>query len=203
MCVFPRKLKKLIRYIQSKQGAFQEEERQKKLQRYETDHFLEPFAGLTPEYMEMSERPIKPTVLHMIQFRKQFLLFNVKINCCSPTNILSSISLLSSPLSSHPVRLCDSVRGILPPRSSFCFAKQHHWNTTGCQKVCGRVAPPSGSQSQRHWWVSSVFFKKKNPLKTDKCPLVVQERGNQWLMCWQEYGTTYYEGSQKLLSSLM
>uniref|UniRef100_A0A7N8WP51 Anoctamin n=1 Tax=Mastacembelus armatus TaxID=205130 RepID=A0A7N8WP51_9TELE len=47
------KLKKLIRYIRSKQGAFQEEERQKKLQRYETDHFLEPFAGLTPEYMEM------------------------------------------------------------------------------------------------------------------------------------------------------
>ncbi|XP_034541039.1 anoctamin-1-like [Notolabrus celidotus] len=47
------KLKKLIRYIQSKQGAFQEEERQKKLQRYEKDHFLEPFAGLTPEYMEM------------------------------------------------------------------------------------------------------------------------------------------------------
>lgn len=52
---FLRKLKKLIRYIQSKQGAFQEEERQKKLQRYETDHFLEPFAGLTPEYMEMSK----------------------------------------------------------------------------------------------------------------------------------------------------
>ncbi|KAM8891446.1 anoctamin-1 isoform 2-T3 [Spinachia spinachia] len=47
------KLKKLIRYIRSKQGAFQEEERKKKLQRYETDHFLEPFAGLTPEYMEM------------------------------------------------------------------------------------------------------------------------------------------------------
>ncbi|XP_041852715.1 anoctamin-1-like isoform X1 [Melanotaenia boesemani] len=47
------KLKKLIRYIRSKQGTFHEEERQKKLQRYETDHFLEPFAGLTPEYMEM------------------------------------------------------------------------------------------------------------------------------------------------------
>uniref|UniRef100_UPI003AB05E63 anoctamin-1-like n=1 Tax=Centroberyx gerrardi TaxID=166262 RepID=UPI003AB05E63 len=47
------KLKKLIRYIRSKRGAFQEEEREKKLQRYETDHFLEPFAGLTPEYMEM------------------------------------------------------------------------------------------------------------------------------------------------------
>ncbi|TNN01044.1 hypothetical protein fugu_012290 [Takifugu bimaculatus] len=36
------KLKKLLRYIQSKQGAVPEEERQKKLQRYETDHFLEP-----------------------------------------------------------------------------------------------------------------------------------------------------------------
>lgn len=50
-----RKLKKLIRYIRSKQGGYQEEERKKKLLRYETDHFLEPFAGLTPEYMEMSE----------------------------------------------------------------------------------------------------------------------------------------------------
>ncbi|XP_049339963.1 anoctamin-1-like [Astyanax mexicanus] len=47
------KLKKLIRYIKSKRNAFQEEEREKKLQRYETDYFLEPFAGLTPEYMEM------------------------------------------------------------------------------------------------------------------------------------------------------
>uniref|UniRef100_A0A667Z2I4 Anoctamin n=1 Tax=Myripristis murdjan TaxID=586833 RepID=A0A667Z2I4_9TELE len=47
------KLKKLIRYIRSKHGTFQEEEREKKLQRYEIDHFLEPFAGLTPEYMEM------------------------------------------------------------------------------------------------------------------------------------------------------
>ncbi|KAM4572726.1 anoctamin-1 isoform 2-T2 [Odontesthes bonariensis] len=47
------KLKKLIRYIRSEHGTFQEEERQKKFQRYEADHFLEPFAGLTPEYMEM------------------------------------------------------------------------------------------------------------------------------------------------------
>ncbi|CAL9697025.1 unnamed protein product [Knipowitschia caucasica] len=47
------KIKKLIRYIQSKQESYQEQDRQKKLQRYETDHFLEPFAGLTPEYMEM------------------------------------------------------------------------------------------------------------------------------------------------------
>lgn len=53
--MFFSKLKKLIRYIRSKQGAFQEEERQKKLTRYETDHFLEPFGGLTPEYMEMSQ----------------------------------------------------------------------------------------------------------------------------------------------------
>ncbi|XP_039604731.1 anoctamin-1a isoform X3 [Polypterus senegalus] len=48
------KLKKLIRYIKSKrQSAQEEEEREKKLQRYETDYDLEPFVGLTPEYMEM------------------------------------------------------------------------------------------------------------------------------------------------------
>uniref|UniRef100_A0A9J8BPC2 Anoctamin n=1 Tax=Cyprinus carpio carpio TaxID=630221 RepID=A0A9J8BPC2_CYPCA len=47
------KLKKLIRFIKSQRGSFQEKEYEKKLQRYETDHFLEPFAGLTPEYMEM------------------------------------------------------------------------------------------------------------------------------------------------------
>ncbi|XP_065154051.2 anoctamin-1 isoform X1 [Paramisgurnus dabryanus] len=47
------KLKKLIRFIKSKRGSFQEEEYEKKLQRYETDYFLEPFVGLTPEYMEM------------------------------------------------------------------------------------------------------------------------------------------------------
>ncbi|XP_077567984.1 anoctamin-1-like isoform X1 [Stigmatopora nigra] len=46
------KLKKFIRYIQSKQGSFQEE-MQKQLKRQYTDHFLEPFSGLTPEYMEM------------------------------------------------------------------------------------------------------------------------------------------------------
>ncbi|KAK9952794.1 hypothetical protein ABG768_018601 [Culter alburnus] len=47
------KLKKLIRYIKSKRGSYQEQENEKKLQRYETDYFLEPFVGLTPEYMEM------------------------------------------------------------------------------------------------------------------------------------------------------
>ncbi|RXN09471.1 anoctamin-1-like isoform X4 [Labeo rohita] len=47
------KLKKLIRFIKSKRASFQEEEYEKKLQRYETDYFLEPFVGLTPEYMEM------------------------------------------------------------------------------------------------------------------------------------------------------
>ena len=55
------KLKKLIRYIKSKRTAFQEEEREMRLQRYETDNFLEPFAGLTPEYMEMRESGI-PTM---------------------------------------------------------------------------------------------------------------------------------------------
>ncbi|XP_033913444.2 anoctamin-1-like isoform X4 [Acipenser ruthenus] len=47
------KLKKLIRYFKSKRTSVPEEENNKKLQRYEVDYYLEPFAGLTPEYMEM------------------------------------------------------------------------------------------------------------------------------------------------------
>ncbi|XP_027685944.2 anoctamin-1 isoform X3 [Chelonia mydas] len=48
------KMKKLIRYIKLKQKrSLDHEEHMKKKQRYEVDYNLEPFAGLTPEYMEM------------------------------------------------------------------------------------------------------------------------------------------------------
>nr|XP_033784024.1 anoctamin-1 isoform X2 [Geotrypetes seraphini] len=48
------KMKKLIRYIKSKrQNYLDHDEHNKKKQRYEMDYNLEPFAGLTPEYMEM------------------------------------------------------------------------------------------------------------------------------------------------------
>ncbi|MEE6499335.1 hypothetical protein FKM82_003417 [Ascaphus truei] len=48
------KMKKLIRYIKSKRQSYMgHEEHLKRKQRYEMDYNLEPFAGLTPEYMEM------------------------------------------------------------------------------------------------------------------------------------------------------
>ncbi|XP_051885142.1 anoctamin-1a isoform X1 [Pristis pectinata] len=48
------KLKKLIRYIKAKREAKLETESNCKIPRqYESDYNLEPFAGLTPEYMEM------------------------------------------------------------------------------------------------------------------------------------------------------
>uniref|UniRef100_A0A8C8SQ59 Anoctamin n=1 Tax=Pelusios castaneus TaxID=367368 RepID=A0A8C8SQ59_9SAUR len=48
------KMKKLIRYLKLKrQRSLDHEEHMKKKQRYEVDYNLEPFAGLTPEYMEM------------------------------------------------------------------------------------------------------------------------------------------------------
>ncbi|XP_028916825.1 anoctamin-1 isoform X2 [Ornithorhynchus anatinus] len=48
------KMKKFIRYIKLKrQSPSDHEEYMKKKQRYEVDYNLEPFAGLTPEYMEM------------------------------------------------------------------------------------------------------------------------------------------------------
>ncbi|XP_063800213.1 anoctamin-1 isoform X2 [Pseudophryne corroboree] len=48
------KMKKLIRYIKSRRETYMgHEEHVKRKQRYEMDYNLEPFAGLTPEYMEM------------------------------------------------------------------------------------------------------------------------------------------------------
>lgn len=49
-------MKKFIRYLRLKhQSPTDHDEHVKKKQRYEVDYTLEPFAGLTPEYMEMSE----------------------------------------------------------------------------------------------------------------------------------------------------
>ncbi|XP_032894605.1 anoctamin-1 isoform X5 [Amblyraja radiata] len=48
------KLKKLMRYMKAKREAKLETETNSKIPRqYESDYNLEPFAGLTPEYMEM------------------------------------------------------------------------------------------------------------------------------------------------------
>ncbi|XP_044052696.1 anoctamin-1a isoform X2 [Siniperca chuatsi] len=47
------KLKKLLRRRKSELDSKQEEELNKTLQRHEKDHFLGPFVGLSPEYMEM------------------------------------------------------------------------------------------------------------------------------------------------------
>ncbi|XP_054246283.1 anoctamin-1 isoform X7 [Indicator indicator] len=48
------KMKKFIRYLKLKRRhSLDHEEHVKRKQRYEVDYNLEPFAGLTPEYMEM------------------------------------------------------------------------------------------------------------------------------------------------------
>lgn len=49
-------MKKFIRYLRlRRQSPSDHDEYVKRKQRYEVDYTLEPFAGLTPEYMEMSE----------------------------------------------------------------------------------------------------------------------------------------------------
>lgn len=49
-------MKKFIRYLRlRRQSPSDHDEFVKRKQRYEVDYTLEPFAGLTPEYMEMSE----------------------------------------------------------------------------------------------------------------------------------------------------
>ncbi|MEQ2203483.1 Anoctamin-1, partial [Xenoophorus captivus] len=47
------KLKKLVRKRKSELTSKQEEELNKTLKSYEKDHFLGPFVGISPEYMEM------------------------------------------------------------------------------------------------------------------------------------------------------
>uniref|UniRef100_A0A8C5GY12 Anoctamin n=1 Tax=Gouania willdenowi TaxID=441366 RepID=A0A8C5GY12_GOUWI len=47
------KIKKLLRQRKSEMDTKQEEELNKTLRRHEKDHFLGPFIGLNPEYMEM------------------------------------------------------------------------------------------------------------------------------------------------------
>uniref|UniRef100_A0A8D1M7Q2 Anoctamin n=1 Tax=Sus scrofa TaxID=9823 RepID=A0A8D1M7Q2_PIG len=59
------KMKKFIRYLRLKHRSPSDpDEHVKKRQRYEVDYTLEPFAGLTPEYMEMifptGLRPLPP-----------------------------------------------------------------------------------------------------------------------------------------------
>lgn len=54
-------MKKLIRRLRRRrQSPSDHEEQGKRKQRYEVDYNLEPFAGLTPEYMEMSECRPRP-----------------------------------------------------------------------------------------------------------------------------------------------
>lgn len=62
LCAFCSKLKKMYRTIQEEKGKKraaenndQEEERPK--QQFDKDFTLEPFEGVSPEYMEMSESP--------------------------------------------------------------------------------------------------------------------------------------------------
>ncbi|XP_067350869.1 anoctamin-1a isoform X3 [Channa argus] len=47
------KLKKLLRRRKSELDSKEEEELNRTMQRYEKDHFLGPFVGISPEYMEM------------------------------------------------------------------------------------------------------------------------------------------------------
>lgn len=73
VCIFPRcrKLKKLLRRYKSKRDSKQEEEFYKTLARHEKDHFLDPYVGLNPEYMEMSESLDTHTHTHACRHEKQ------------------------------------------------------------------------------------------------------------------------------------
>lgn len=70
ICIFPHcsKLKKLLRRCKTK-GDANQEDFHKSLASHEKDYFLNPYVGLNPEYMEMSESLHTPT--HTCKHKKQ------------------------------------------------------------------------------------------------------------------------------------
>lgn len=97
------------------------EERPK--QQFDKDFTLEPFEGVTPEYMEMSESfSLLLTVLFTQSTTPAVTQYNFLCLCVH--------------IYSYPVWVCVSVRGLFPAGTSICFAQQRHRDPTGCCKIC-------------------------------------------------------------------
>lgn len=202
--VFLSKLKKLIRYIRSKQGAFQEEERQKKLQRYETDHFLEPFAGLTPEYMEMSQyHSVNERTNQMLPYSVAELSGKVRghthkvllscfVECVCPQSsslALSRCSWRPSPWPRSSLCSTTSLRYDWMPRSLW-LSCEGRWQREPKTLVGSTEHPVALTQTEpehgTHKHLYNAMFRSSDthfPSLLKQCWFVC--------LCLQVYGTTY------------
>lgn len=95
----------MLRRRKSELDSKQEEELNKTLRSYEKDHILNPFAGLNPEYMEMSEFGVVVIISMLLRFYANVCLFAT----CS-----------------HPVWDGDSLCGLLSSGATIRSAEQHH-----------------------------------------------------------------------------
>lgn len=117
---FCSKLKKMYRTIQEEKGKKRaaedgenEVEEKRPRQQFDKDFTLEPFEGVSPEYMEMSESLLLKVFIYSVT------------PYCNHT-IAFLIVHLYIIIYSNPVRVCVSVRGLLPTCTSIRPAQQRH-----------------------------------------------------------------------------
>lgn len=99
--------------MQEKKGKEREEEEDEEekrpKQQFDKDFILEPFEGVTPEYMEMGEFPasfLNTTITHFL------------LSTLTPAPCVN--------IHSDPVRICDPICGLLTSGTSICSTEQCH-----------------------------------------------------------------------------
>lgn len=102
-----------------------ETEEKRPKQQFDKDFTLEPFEGVTPEYMEMSESSLvtllftqSPTTVITLH-----VIFELFVHECVH-------------ICSNSVRVRVSVRGLLPAGTSVRPAQQRDRDSPGCCKIC-------------------------------------------------------------------
>lgn len=121
-----RKLKKMYRTIQEEKGKKRaaegedDEAEERPKQQFDKDFTLEPFEGVSPEYMEMSESLSLHFILSIT-------------HCCNHT---MSFPCACLHIYSNPVWVRVSVCGLLPAGTGICSAQQRHRDPTRCCKIC-------------------------------------------------------------------
>lgn len=87
-----------------------EQEEKRPRQQFDKDFTLEPFEGVSPEYMEMSES-------HLVSYSFYALTHSVR----QLHNIICILSYYS-----NPVWVCDSFCGFPSAGTCICFTQQHY-----------------------------------------------------------------------------
>lgn len=92
------------------------EEEKRPKQQFDKDFTLEPFEGVSPEYMEMSESLFNSLSHSLLQSHKIYVFYLIMCPCLH----------VCFDIYSNPVRVCVSVRRLLPAGAGIRPAEQRH-----------------------------------------------------------------------------